>query len=342
MSDTNQSEALTQHKQAIDEILRQREANRTRAIANGVAVVGEDGVLPAGIRTPQPTPEQIEKARAAGAFDDATVPMVPDVVRAPAASATPVSFDDEAIDTVPDDLVPSLKALAEKRGVDSELRRVTIAGVSHEVIVRKPTQAEWMEHLNGVLEAHSSAAAEHNLVWICALWPTLTRVKESVADKPAMVKQIVDVIERWVGGDQSQPERVAIELSQNTTEDALAEIGLTIDEVRRLLVRYSGRKQLTAVSIHTSPPDTDDEHADVLTVVVRRPPKPVYDALVRGWRGGNKAQSLYDAALTCIVSPEEESERRSLLKSNPGLPWALFSTMMSMGGAGDRVAAKKL
>lgn len=332
-------EATQQHLDAIEQIRRNR---IDAARAKGLPTVGGDGLATGVIAGPATPQHVIDRARAAGAFDDDTVPSNEPKFTTTPADDVAESPDDESLDEVPEQDVPGLKAMAAKRGVGDELRRVTIDGVSHEVIVRKPTLAEWNEYINAALVPDQSSSGEWSLMVQCALWPSLARVKASSADKPAMVKQIVDVIERWVGGDQSQRERVKIELSSATTEDELREIGLTLEEVQRLLTRYSGKKQLVALSLTTSPPDTEDAERDIVTVVVKRPPQAIYQKLVTGWRSADKAQAVYDAALSCIVNPEEESERRALLKTSPGLPWSLFPILMQMGGAGDRVRAGKL
>lgn len=337
------SPAAQQHADALEAILATRNANMESAKAAGTQVVGADGLVPMGIDRPQTPQHVIDRARAAGVEDaDDAAPMVGHVDSFNVTIAVNPSDDDEPIEEVPEDLVGALKAKAAKIGVSDVLRRIRVEGIAHEFIMRKPTRAEWHEYLNAAMVASQSSAGEWNLVIQCGLWPGLAAIKAAAATQPSVIKKVVDAIERWVGGEQGQAEKIEYTLTADTTDDALAEVGLTRDDVEPLLARYPGRNQIKVVGVFVSPADTDESEADIATVVVRSPPKPVYDKFILGYRSGDKAAACYDMAMSCIVWPEAEQDRRSLIRDQPGLPWTLFATLGPMGGTGSKVTAKNL
>lgn len=317
----------TAEQDHLDAIIATRQANIARAQAAGKPHIGGDGVEPEGLADP-----------------GALAPMSSDTLPAPRINVTArvMPHVGEVPPLVPDDEIAGLKARAAHAGASDELRRVSVDGVSHEFIVRKPTRAEWNEYFDWACVPAKSAAGCWNLIVQCAMWPSHSAVSRAASECPGMIRVIVDEIERWCAGEISQAERVEIDLAQDVSDERLAEVGLTHDDVNPLLVRYPAAKQLRVVSLHTSPERCEEVDEEAVTVIVKRPTRPVYENLLRDWQSANKAAACYDAALACMVWPEAEADRRDVLNDNPGLPWALFSVIMAMGGAGAKTHTGKL
>lgn len=317
----------TAEQDHLDAIIAARQANIARAQAAGKPHIGGDGVEPEGLADPS-----------------AFAPMPSDTLPAPRINVTAriMSHVGEVPPLVPEDEIAGLKARAAHAGASDELRRVSVDGVSHEFIVRKPTRAEWNEYFDWACVPAKSQSGAWNLIVRCTMWPSQSAVTRAASECPGMVRVIAEEIERWCGGEILQVERVEIDLAQDVSDERLAEVGLTRDDVAPLLVRHSGVKQLKAVSLHTSPERCEEGDEEIVTIIVKKPTRAVYDNLIRDWQTANKAVACYDAALACMVWPESEADRRDVINDNPGLPWALYSVITSMGGAGAKAHTGKL
>lgn len=243
---------------------------------------------------------------------------------------------------VPEDDVPALKARALRASGTDEIRDVVVQDIGHPFVLRRPTRAEFMEYLNKAFDAKQSSDGEWNLVLACTIWPNQTALRAARSELPALPKRLVDKLDEWCGGATANV--ISIELTRATTEDQLSDpYGLTMDDVVPLMQRYPSkngkRAALRVVGCRTSPEGQED--ADVETVVVKSPSLHQYNTLVSGFRAGDKAEAFYDAAMSCIVWPEAEADRREIVDRAPGLPYVLFPVLSEMGGAGARTTAKK-
>ena len=237
---------------------------------------------------------------------------------------------------VPDELVPSLKSLASSRGVSDEIKAVTVDGVGHPFVLRRATRREWQEYVDKAHDPQQSIDGNANLAALCCLWPSRRALAADREGTPALPIQLCNWIETMCGAKNLDE----VPLDADTSEDVLEALGLVEADVQELLRVYHQPKQLSAVTIRVS--GDGEEPVESLTVILKKPDKATYEALVRGYRTSDKAIACYNAALSCIVYPSVDAEKRKLLEDRPGIPHGLFATMISMGGGIARSTAKKL
>lgn len=273
-------------------------------------------------------------ARAAAVAEVAAAPAQLSALEPP--NAVPDDVADEDVDRVPLDEVPGLKVRAAAAKVGDELRRIVVDGVSHEIIVRRPTRREFQEYFDASADPARAADGCWNLVVQCALWPAVDRIRLSRDALPALPSKVVGELETWVGATVASE----VVLSAALTDEVLDGLFMSRAELAQLLQQYPHRGQLRHVNFRVSPEGDDEETAGV---IVKRPTRPVYDALMRALKGSDsKATALYDTALSCIVVPESEGERRDLLDVRPGIPGGVFKAIVDMGGSTSKATAKKL
>ncbi len=230
-----------------------------------------------------------------------------------------------------DDEVPELRrrAAAMTDG-DESLRDVSVEGIDHVYVCRRPTRAEFDTYWNDAQVKETGMQASRNLARLCVLWPNRTRLRLEEETFPALTVRLCDALETWAGFDK--PAEVELKAG---AED------LTANEVD-LLKRYHHPGQLRRVSFRVTPTDWDTAEQEVIDLVVKRPEAGVYESFIRGYNSGtNKAGASYDAALSSIVQPVSTEEKRALLDKYPGIHCKLGDVMVLMGGAGKRVTAKK-
>jgi hypothetical protein len=238
---------------------------------------------------------------------------------------------------VPEDVIPQLKQRAAALGVSDELRAVRVDGIEHDFVLRRPTRKEWQDYVVKQHDDAQSVDGQVNLALLCTMWPSRKAVTAARDLLPALPIRLCNWIELMSGGKVGTITETPIDTT--TEEDVLAGLAVPTDVLASLLSRFTLRNQIRVIAIRVS---GDDDPIEEITIVVKRPDKATYDNLLRGWRAGDKAVACYNAAMSCVVYPQSDVDKRALFEERPGIPYRLFATMIEMGGGIGRETAKKL
>lgn len=244
----------------------------------------------------------------------------------PYRTAPPVDLAD--MTSVPDADIPLMKARAIAAGVNDSLIAHKVDGIDREYVFRTPTVAEWNDYLDWANDPQRSSVGEWNLVVSCLMWPNETALRFDSEEQPGIVRKFVNVIEEHCGAGQSHTTDLTLAVS--LTDDKFARFGLEREDVLPLLAQYQRKGQLRAINIRVSP--LTDEAPESVSVIIKAPTRNVYDTMMTGFKSADKALAVYNAAMSCIVWPQDKAEVRDLVKARPGIPWSLFVHMAEMGG----------
>ena len=69
---------------------------------------------------------------------------------------------------VPEDVIDGLKAIAQRQSGTAELREVSVVGIDHPYLLRKPTREEWDAYFDGANEAATGLMATRQLAGKCS------------------------------------------------------------------------------------------------------------------------------------------------------------------------------
>lgn len=273
-------------------------------------------------------------------MDDATATPQPTKHPQPPPIQQPMGGITPFPSVVPDEAYDDLKAQALRESGSDEVRTVTVDGIEHEFVLRRPTKAEWDAYFDGAMDPSRAMQANRDLAGRCTLFPSriahLGSMQRDESLMPALPMRLCDLLETWVGF--AAPRETVLTAAVDAT--VLASYGLTVTDAATLLAKYPAKGQVRLLGYRTTPKDWAADDANEVVVVVKSPDKGVYEGFIATYGGVKKAAAAYDFAIACVVMPEA-TLLPALLSAYPGVATKLADTLVVMGGAGARTSAKK-